>query len=117
MGEKTRAPRGEAGLGGRVVWMGKTGRRPEVDGREEARESEAAGRSVERQVVGKLETGDLCRGAEPGPSSGGPERRSVFRARPWGLVDKALREELVRWEERQRSRTGWRHPDKSWKRL
>ena len=97
--------------------MGKTGRRPEVDGREEARESEAAGRSVERQVVGKLETGDVCRGAEPGPSSGGPERRSVSRARPWGLVDKALREELVRWEERQRSRTGWRHPDKSWKRL
>lgn len=38
VGGKTRAPREEAGLGGRVVWRGKTGRRPEAEGREGARE-------------------------------------------------------------------------------
>lgn len=35
---------------------------------EEARESEAAGWSVERQVVGKLETGTCAEGPNPGPN-------------------------------------------------
>lgn len=64
---KTSASREEAGSDGSVVWRGDNGEQDRGLREEEARESEAAGWSAERQVVGKPETGTSAEGAEPGP--------------------------------------------------
>ena len=70
------------------------------------------------KLWGNWRPGTCAEGQNPAPQvealKGGA---SPERGCPWGLVDKAPREELVRWEERPRSRTGWRHPDESWERL
>lgn len=95
-----------------MVWSGATGRRPGGRREQEARQSEAAGWSAERQVVGKPETGPVPRGRTRS-LTGGPERRSDSRERQAvGIGGRSPREEVLRIEERLRIRIGLRDPDK-----
>lgn len=85
---------------------------PQGGGQQEARQSEAAGWSAERQVVGKPETGPARRGRTRS-LTGGPERRSDSRVRQAvGIGGRSPREEVLRLEERLRIRIGLRDPDK-----
>lgn len=64
---------------------------------EETRQSEAAGRSAERQVVGKPETGTSAEGGRTWSLTGGRGGRSVSRARrPVGIGGQSPRDRDVK---------------------
>lgn len=109
---RTAASREEAGPHGSVVWRGATGRRPGGRREQEAWQSEAAGWSAERQVVGKPETGPAPRGRTRS-LTGGPERRSDSRVRrAVGIGGRSPREEVLRLEEQLEN---WlERPGQSW---